>query len=41
VRYDSGIYYSELEGMIREGAKLDKVTYDIQINDGAVTITKR
>ena len=41
VRYDRGIYYSEFEAIIRKGAKLDKVTYDIQINDGAVTITKR
>lgn len=41
VRYDRGIYYSDFEAMIREGAKLDKITYDIQINDGAVTITKR
>jgi uncharacterized protein YdeI (BOF family) len=41
VRYDRSMYYSEFEAMIREGAKLDKITYDIQINDGAVTITKR
>ena len=41
VRYDRDIYYSEFEATIRKAAKLDKITYDIRINDGVVTITKK
>lgn len=41
VRYDRDIYHSEFEATIRKAAKLDKITYEIRVNDGAVTITKK